>query len=168
MPAHAARIRGRTPGDLPDLIDALRAAHETRGYPSVWPDDPAAFVTGRGAAWVAEQGHRVVGQIQLTPLPDPLPAWAADAGLQAPLLEIKRLFVAPDAQGQGLARTLLRHAAAQSPAGTGVALQVNETSTPAVCLYESEGWRLAGRTRAAWTDPNGIHPWVLVYVAPGR
>ena len=41
-------IRPRRADDLPALVAALRAVHETMGYPSVWPDDPAAFVLGRG------------------------------------------------------------------------------------------------------------------------
>ncbi|GAA5448859.1 GNAT family N-acetyltransferase [Deinococcus depolymerans] len=160
-------IRRRHPRDLPALTATLRAVHEQRGYPSVWPDDPAAFVTARGEAWVAVHGGQVAGQVVLTPLPEPAPAWAAPLTGPAPLLEVKRLFVHPDAQGRGLARALLDHALQRAQArGARAVLQVNGRSLPAVRLYERAGWTLAGCTRATWTDPDGTHPWVRVYVPP--
>ncbi len=159
--------RPRTPDDLPTLVAALRAVHEQSGYPSVWPDDPAAFVLGRGEAWVAEHAGRAAGQVMLAPLPEPRPAWAAPLGLPGEILEVKRLFVSPHAQGLGLARALLAHALRESRArGACSVLQVNETSLPAIRLYEREGWRFLTRAQAAWTDPDGSHPWVRVYAQP--
>lgn len=159
--------RPRTPDDLPALVAALRAVHEQSGYPSVWPDDPAAFVLGRGEAWVAEHAGRAAGQVMLAPLPEPRPAWAVQLDLPGEILEVKRLFVSPDAQGRGLARTLLAHALRESRArGAFSVLQVNETSGPAVGLYEHEGWRFLARAQAAWTDPDGSYPWVRVYAQP--
>lgn len=159
--------RPRTPDDLPALVAALRAVHEQSGYPSVWPDDPAAFVLGRGEAWVAEHAGRAAGQVMLAPLPEPRPAWAAPLVMPGEILEVKRLFVRPDAQGRGLARALLAHALRQSRArGAFSVLQVNETSGPALGLYEREGWRFLARAQAAWTDPDGSHPWVRVYAQP--
>ncbi|NTY00131.1 GNAT family N-acetyltransferase [Deinococcus sp. JMULE3] len=160
-------LRPRSPDDLPELVTVLRAVHERMGYPSVWPDDPAAFVQGRGEAWVAVLAGRVAGQVMLAPLPDPRPEWAAQLGQPGEILEVKRLFVSPDAQGLGLARALLAHALRESQArGAFSVLQVNESSVPAVRLYEREGWRFVVRTRAPWTDPDGSHPWVRVYAQP--
>ena len=160
-------LRPRSPDDLPELVTALRAVHERMGYPSVWPDDPAAFVQGRGEAWVAVLAGRVVGQVMLAPLPDPRPEWAAPTGLPGEVLEIKRLFVSPDAQRGGTARALLTHALGEARRrGASSVLQVNEASVPAVRLYEREGWRFVARTRAPWTDPDGSHPWVRVYAQP--
>ncbi|ALW89490.1 GNAT family N-acetyltransferase [Deinococcus actinosclerus] len=159
--------RPRTPDDLPALVAALRAVHEQSGYPSAWPDDPAAFVLGRGEAWVAEHAGRAAGQVMLAPLPEPRPVWAAPLGLPGEILEVKRLFVSPDAQGLGLARALLAHALRESRArGAFSVLQVNATSLPAIRLYEREGWRFLTRAQAAWTDPDGSHPWVRVYAQP--
>ncbi|MDK2011081.1 MULTISPECIES: GNAT family N-acetyltransferase [unclassified Deinococcus] len=140
-------IRPRRADDLPALVAALRAVHETMGYPSVWPDDPAAFVLGRGEAWVAQPSGAV---------------WHGG------ILEVKRLFVSPHAQGLGLARALLAHARREASERRAFSvLQVNETSGPALGLYEREGWRFLTRAQAAWTDPDGSHPWVRVYVQPG-
>ena len=165
--------RPRTSDDLPALLDALRAVHGSLGYPSVWPDDPAAFVLGRGEAWVAEYVGRAAGQVMLAPLPEPRPGWAAQIGQSSEtvwtgeILEVKRLFVSPHAQGLGLARALLAHALRESRArGACSVLQVNETSLPAIRLYEREGWRFLTRAQAAWTDPDGSHPWVRVYAQP--
>jgi len=166
-------LRPRTPDDLPELVNVLRAVHERMGYPSVWPDDPAAFVQGRGEAWVAVLAGRVAGQVMLAPLPEPRPEWAAqtalpDEMLPGEVMEVKRLFVSLDAQRGGIARTLLAHALRQGRArGAFSVLQVNESSVPAVRLYEREGWRFVARTRAPWTDPDGSHPWVRVYAQPG-
>ncbi|OWL93508.1 hypothetical protein CBQ26_19910 [Deinococcus indicus] len=160
-------IRPRRNTDVPVLTAALRAVHEQRGYPSVWPADPTAFVSAQGEAWVAVYEGRAAGQVLLTSLPEPAPAWAVPLLGPEPLLEVKRLFVHPAAQGHGLARALLHHAWQQAQArGARTVLQVNESSLPAVRLYEQAGWTLAGRTRAAWTDPDGTHPLVRVYVAP--
>ncbi|GGR77645.1 GNAT family N-acetyltransferase [Deinococcus sedimenti] len=157
-------LRPRSPDDLPELVTVLRAVHERMGYPSVWPDNPAAFVQGRGEAWVAEQDGQLVGQVMLAPLPEPRPDWVREA--QVPL-EVKRLFVSPDAQRGGTARALLAHALSEARRrGAFSVLQVNESSVPALRLYEREGWRFVARTRAPWTDPDGSHPWVRVYAQP--
>ncbi|PTA68378.1 GNAT family N-acetyltransferase [Deinococcus arcticus] len=160
-------IRPRTPADLPVLVAALRAVHEAQGYPSLWPEDPEAFVTGRGDAWVTLWRGQPAGQVLLSPLTPPLPAWASVLPGPGPHLEVKRLFVAPAAQGQGAARALLAHAAAQArQAGARAALQVNERSAPATTLYEREGWRRLGRTQGTWREADGGVPTVLVYAAP--
>ncbi|GGL13327.1 GNAT family N-acetyltransferase [Deinococcus radiotolerans] len=165
-------VRARRPADLSTLVQVLRDVHGAVGYPSVWPDDPAAFVAGPGGetaeAWVAERAGQVVGQVLLAPLPDPHPDWAVRADLPAGTLEVKRLFVYPGAQRSGAARALLTHVLREVQArDVGAALQVNEHSAPAVRLYERGGWRFRTRTRAAWTDPDGTHPWVRVYTSPG-
>lgn len=166
-------IRPRRADDLPALVAALRAVHETMGYPSVWPDDPAAFVLGRGEAWVAQHAGRAAGQVMLAPLPEPRPGWATQiaqpsgAVWHGGILEVKRLFVSPHAQGLGLARALLAHARREASERRAFSvLQVNETSGPALGLYEREGWRFLTRAQAAWTDPDGSHPWVRVYAQP--
>lgn len=41
-------VRARRAGDLPALVEVLRAVHTRDGYPTVWPLDPA--VRGSGAA----------------------------------------------------------------------------------------------------------------------
>ena len=56
--------------------------------------------------------------------------------------EIKRLWVVPEARGQGLARRLMR-AAEDQARGLGMTrlqLDTNETLTGALALYRAEGW----------------------------
>lgn len=57
--------------------------------------------------------------------------------------EIKRMWVAPEARGQGLARALLAHLESViTDSGRTVALlDTNSALTPAVSLYESSGYR---------------------------
>ncbi len=57
--------------------------------------------------------------------------------------EIKRMWVSPDARGQGLARSLLGHLEAVIAASgrTRSLLDTNSSLTPAVRLYESSGYR---------------------------
>ncbi|WP_221089455.1 GNAT family N-acetyltransferase [Deinococcus aquaedulcis] len=160
-------IRPRTPADLPALAAALRAVHEAQGYPSLWPEDPQAFVAGQGTAWVALHAGQVAGQVILSPIADPPPAWTGALTVPGPWLEVKRLFVAPRAQGQGAARALLAHAADQArQAGARAVLQVNERSAPAIALYDREGWQRLGTARGSWQEADGTVPTVLVYAAP--
>lgn len=133
-------FRPRVPGDLPALVAALRRVHEQDGYPSVWPEDPLAFVQGGAplAAWVGVVGGVPAGQVLLCRAPG-----------EGGGLEVKRLFVAPEARGQRLAEQLMR--AAQR-------------------LYARLGWVPSGEGVAAWTDPDGSYPRVLVFTwpSPGR
>ncbi|UBV41934.1 GNAT family N-acetyltransferase [Deinococcus taeanensis] len=163
------QIRPRTPGDLPALTVGLRAVHDAVDYPSLWPEDPVAFVTVRGEAWVAVVEGQLAGQVVLSPLPDPPPAWVAASRLAGPLQEVKRLFVVPGVQGGGVGRALLLRAQREAQAaGATAVLQVNERSLPAVRLYERAGWRFLTRSPASWQEADGLQAWVRVYAAPGR
>lgn len=168
-PQEALRLRERRPGDMSALVEVLSDLHAAQGYPSAWPADPAAFVLGRGGhAWVAEVNGRVVGQVMLSPLPRPVPEWAALTGLDvAHLAEVGRLYVSPRAQGQGVARALLRQAGETARAdGQHAGLLVNTASAPAIGLYETAGWQLVGTVPGPWTDPDGSRPSAHVYLAP--
>jgi GNAT superfamily N-acetyltransferase len=57
--------------------------------------------------------------------------------------EVKRMWVSPDARGQGLARALLVHLESVIAAHgrTTSLLDTNSALTPAVTLYESSGYR---------------------------
>lgn len=151
-------FRPRVPGDLPALVAALRRVHEQDGYPSVWPEDPLAFVQGGAplAAWVGVVGGVPAGQVLLCRAPG-----------EGGRLEVKRLFVAPEARGQRLAEQLMRAAQAEGARRGGVlTLQVQEKNRAAQRLYARLGWVPSGEGVAAWTDPDGSHPRVLVFTWP--
>nr|WP_256488210.1 GNAT family N-acetyltransferase [Deinococcus sp. HSC-46F16] len=147
----------------------MRAVHEGDGYPTVWPHDPGAFLSPPSVgAWAAEAQGQVVGQVILRPVPDSTPGWVTATGLAVPeVLIVSRLFVAPGARGQGLARRLL-HAAWQEARERGkqAVLDVHHRNLGAVRLYEAEGWRRVATVGGDWTDPDGTVPQVHVYVAP--
>ncbi|WP_369409320.1 GNAT family N-acetyltransferase [Deinococcus arboris] len=167
MVSSALTLRPRQDSDLPALVAALRAVHEAQSYPSLWPDDPQTFVAGRGDGWVACLGGQSVGQVVLSPLSSPAPDWLAAVTVPGPYLEVKRLFVTPAAQGLGVARALLGHAAAQArQAGAQAILQVNERSAPAIALYRRGGWRQLGSAQGGWREADGTSPRVLVFAAP--
>lgn len=163
-------IRRRTEADLPALERALRAVHEADGYPTVWPTDPRGFLAPPPAVgeWAAEVRGQVVGQVVLRPVPDPAPGWVRATGLPAPeVLILSRLFVAPAARGQGLARGLFRTAwtAARTLGRRGI-LDVHHQNLAAAHLYGREGWRRVGSVDGDWLDPDGTVPRAHVYVAP--
>lgn len=162
-------IRARQDSDLPALCAALRAVHVTDAYPSVWPADPAAFVAPPGlGAWVAELGGVPVGQVTLREPGEPPPDWVTSAGLEASEIAVlSRLFVAPAAQGQGLARALFRAAWAGARAlGRRAILDVHTASVGPIRLYETEGWVRVATLDAPWQDPDGTSPRMHVYRAP--
>ncbi|WP_104991215.1 GNAT family N-acetyltransferase [Deinococcus sp. NW-56] len=167
-------IRSRTPADLPALERVLHEAHETDSYPTVWPTDPAAFLTppsvGEWAVgeWMAEDQGQVVGQVVLRPVTDPAPGWVRATELAAPeVLILSRLFVAPAARGRGPARGLLRTAWQEALNRRRRAiLDVHHRNWGAIRLYEAAGWRRVATVGGDWTEPDGKVPQVHVYVAP--
>lgn len=162
-------VRPRRDDDLPALCAGLREVHVASGYPSVWPADPAAFLAPPAlGAWVAELEGRAVGQVTLRPADEPLPEWVAATGLgAAEVAVVSRLFVAPAAQGRGLARTLLRAAWAEARTlGRRAILDVHTASAAPIRLYEAEGWVRVATMDAPWRDPDGTAPRMHVYRAP--
>ena len=150
-------IRPRRPDDLPACVEVLAEVHRVDGYPEVWQPDAIAWLDPPGtiAAWVAESPGAIAGHVSL--LADP-----ADGET----VKLSRLFVAPPAQGQGLARQLI--AAALSWAGDrdrDVVLEVY-AGTPAVALYEGLGWRFLGSSPAAWLGARGRRPTLRFYASP--
>jgi ribosomal protein S18 acetylase RimI-like enzyme len=159
-------IRLRQPSDLPELVRVLQAVYEADGYPDVWPTDPLAFVENADplAAWVAEADGQVVGQVLVCSL-EPDNAWSA--GSSSDLVEIKRLFVSPSAQGLGLAQQLMQTALAEAARRSCRAvLETRADNEAANRFYQRGGWQRAGTVRAIWTDADGQHPQMQLYTAP--
>lgn len=87
---------------------------------------PATYLEGVGRIRVAERGGRVVGYVDAVPG------------------EITRLFLLPEAAGQGLGRALLREGLAMAQRGHAGPLRV-EATLNAVPFYARFGFREVGR-----------------------
>ncbi|MEV0901379.1 GNAT family N-acetyltransferase [Actinoplanes sp. NPDC049802] len=164
-------IREKTAADTEACVALLRRVHARDGYPLYLPpDDEAGFLRPdhQRAAWVAEQGGRIVGHVALhCPRENPtLSAAAAATGLPVDRLAlVARLFTAPEVRRQGLGRALLRHATARAPElGRRAVLDVGQRLPTAVALYESEGWSRAGELRISLNESTVLDLWV--YVSP--
>ncbi|WP_326617314.1 GNAT family N-acetyltransferase [Streptomyces decoyicus] len=128
-------IRRRRDTDLDACVAVLAEVHTHSGYPHHWPDDPAGWLTPDGltAAWVAEADGSVVGHVALC---------GHEAG---------RLCVAPTARGAGLGGRLLRALEAEAAArGLRPVLEVKDTDTAAIALYERLGWTRRATERQEW------------------
>lgn len=88
------------------------------------------FVPPKGRCYVAKAGELIVGMTFLKPLPDDE-------------IELKRLYVRPEARGTGLGRRLLRHAMGQAR-DLGKNRMLLDTISPlkqAIQLYEQHGFK---------------------------
>jgi GNAT superfamily N-acetyltransferase len=153
-------IRPRRPEDLPPCVAVLAQVHRTDRYPEIWQDDAAGWLDPPGtvAAWVAGPAGQVSGHVSLIDEPP-----EGDGPLK-----LARLFVAPTAQGRGLARRLMTTAVSWAQAqGRDVVLEVDE-QVPAVAVYERLGWRFLGSGPGGWIGVNGRQPVVRYYAAPGN
>lgn len=126
--------------DHPDglaLIERVQAEYVTRyGGPDESPIDPEHFEDPEGAFFVCYQGEAPVA----------MGGWrqhAVPADVEAArVVEIKRMYVIPEARGRGYARAVLAHlehtaAAAGSDA---IILETGLRQPEAMALYESCGY----------------------------
>lgn len=97
-----------------------------QGFDPGPPTDPASYRPPQGAFLLASLSHKPVGCVALS-VPD---------------REVKRLWIAPEARGQGLARRLMQaiEAQARQLGLTDLRLDTNATLTEAIALYTSTGW----------------------------
>lgn len=120
------------------LIEALQQEHlERYGERDVTPVDPAQFQEPHGLFLVGYLGERAVasGCWRVRPADEPV--------LRDGDAEIKRMYVAPEQRGSGLARRLLAEIE-RSAALAGRKRMVLETGTEqpeAIALYRSSGYR---------------------------
>lgn len=114
-------------------------------YPFHWPSDPVSWLTPRGTlcAWVAELDRRIVGHVVLHAVAHGDADWeAATARPASDLAAISRLFVDPDHRCAGIGARLLETASAEAMTqGLHPVLEVVDTRTDAMKLYEKRGWR---------------------------
>lgn len=165
----AFEIRSREDADILGCITALRAVHESDGYPSSWPRDVASWLTPTGmlAALIAVKDASVLGHIALGSIDG-----EADPQLMAAryytthdLVEIKRLYVRPSTRGLGIGRALLGAAVKHARSlNSYPVLEVTADRKPAIRLYERSGWRRIGRSSATWQRVTGERPRLYQYV----
>lgn len=161
-------IRERVERDLPALVEILWKTYESDAYPAVWPEDPAAWIASPRAplAWVIEDDGVVIGHLAMArDLRDD--GWR-DYTDRPPseLIEVTRLFVAPEHRGHGAATALMQQAHEYAEAnGLQAVLQVTEAERAAIAVYEALGWQQVDTRKAVWADATGGNPTLRWYVA---
>jgi GNAT superfamily N-acetyltransferase len=150
VPAQDICIRTRELADLDSCVAALASVHESGGYPTNWPADPARWLTPSGTilGWVAACEGSIVGHAVLR-----LPSFST---VSQSAVELSRLFVTPAARRKGIAAALMqatmRWAAAKD---LDLELEVTDRLQAARALYERSGFRLINIKQADWTTPDG-------------
>jgi GNAT superfamily N-acetyltransferase len=159
-------IRSRVATDLPRCVEALAEVHQADRYPSVWPENPAKWLSPSNLleGWIAERSHAIVGHVVLIAggdAPDGVPSNGQS------LATVKRLFVTPPARRQGIGERLLAHVQAWAArSDLSLILDVVEPGgRAAIALYERAGWRQTASATTDWTTPEG-HPLTIRYFRP--
>lgn len=130
------RIRDRTDADLAACGTLLLRVREATGYPVRRLEDPVAWLSGVGRAWVAEDDGELAGHVALTPR----------GGGAA----VERLYVDPARARTGIGSTLLLTATAHAAAeGRTAVLDVVDRPGP-LAFYATLGWRETGRSAVDW------------------
>jgi GNAT superfamily N-acetyltransferase len=164
-------IRPRRDSDIAACADLVRHVHALDRYPRFLPEDLSAFLAPPGAygSWVADRDGDVAGHIALLPRGVPSALELASSALGRPadkLAVVARLFVSPQARGQGAGRLLLDAATAEATSrGLWPVLDVDADLAPAIALYESRGWVRAGMITARFRDGHSLTEYV--YLGPG-
>ena len=139
-------IREKSESDTVACVELLLRVHERDRYPLRLPQNAQGFITTEheSAAWVAERDGRIVGHVALHHASgDPtLGAAQRATGLAADrLVVVSRLFTDPCLRRAGVGRALLRHATKYAESGGQRAvLDVGQSLTAPIALYEAEGW----------------------------
>jgi GNAT superfamily N-acetyltransferase len=156
-------LRPRRPEDLEGCLAMLRDVHEADGYPTIWPAQPAAWLSGsdRLAAWVAEEDGKLVGHLSLhaTDASRVRPQWCEALTVPAERLAVvSRFFVSTRARGRGVGGALMGHAEEHAVAhDLRLVLDVAAHNRSAIAFYERRGWRRVGTAELELS----AEPWTL-------
>ena len=168
------KIRDRVPEDASALGEIARVTHELDGYPKYLPADPGAFIASSDAfaAWVVEVDGEVAGHVGLHDRTTGVVMDLAskETGLEyEDLVVLARLLVSPKYRGQGLGRLLLEKATDEAVRlGRRAVLDVVDSHTAAIRLYERNGWTCLGDVDWALPDGRGFHEYVYLSPDPSR
>lgn len=165
----SAVIRERRDDDLASAGRALVRVHEANGYPVEGVSDPVGWLTPATLinAWVAELDGRVVGHVSLAAGDgeDAAKLWRKQSGSEESLAALERLFVAPEARGQGLGDRLVQVAMEEADRlGLRLVLDVMTKDQAAIRLYERLGWIRIGEISHGVPDGSTVP--AFGYVAP--
>ncbi|WP_280402662.1 GNAT family N-acetyltransferase [Nocardia carnea] len=163
----AVDIRPRTGRDLPSCVAALRQVHDADGYPAVWPENAAGWLSPPKLvdARVAEAGGVVIGQVGIgeSVLPAPVRAAVHDAEP----ISVVRLFVVPSHRRSGAGSRLLDAAVEMSGLrGRRAVLDVEAGGVAAISLYERAGWKRVHSGPGSWAFPDGRAAYLHYYLSP--
>jgi len=131
-------IRPAVPADVPELFTLTKACWVQEAMANQRLDIPPLEETidvlraslDETHTWVARHGGRIVGSVR--------------TAVRGDDLFVSRLMVAPDLQGRGLGRRLLRLAEDTAPAGTrAVSLIAGAGSSDNLRMYRKAGYRTA-------------------------
>lgn len=162
-------IRPRNAEDLPSCVAALREVHTADGYPALWPEDPAAWLSPvkQSDARVAESNHTIVGQVGIGDSVLPTEIHAAIPGTE--LISVIRLFVIPSHRRLDIGRRLLAAAVDMADhRGRRAVLSVEAGGTAALSLYDSAGWKKIHSGPGGWTTPDGRPALLHYFLSPSR
>ena len=162
------QIRARRDDDQGELIAFAARLRAVEGYP---PDSPSYYDHPRLAGWIATRDGEFVGHVALHERSaDSVMDLALEATGLPPeeIAVLARLFVATECRRHGLARQLVDVAVGEAhELGRRPVLDVNKLFEPAIALYESCGWTLAGDVSFSFMDGGArhvAHSWV--YLGP--
>lgn len=163
-------IRPRRDSDIGACAGLVREVHARERYPRMLPGDVRSFLDLPGAygCWVADHGGQVAGHVALLPRGVAAALEVASTALGRPagqLAVVARLFVSPQARGQGAGRLLLGAAAGEAAArGLWPVLDVDTGLAAAISLYQNCGWVRAGTVTVPLGDGTDLREYV--YLGP--
>jgi GNAT superfamily N-acetyltransferase len=162
-------VRPRHDDDLDECVRIAKIVHERDRYPAYLPTGLREFLFGSDAlaAWVAEDGGRVIGHVALHRRAIPAVLDLASDALALPvdrLGVVARLLVDPAARRRGAGESLLDVATGGAWArGLQPILDVTSHFASAIALYEGRGWRRVGQVDLVFGDTQITE---LVYLGP--
>ncbi|MCW2541821.1 MAG: GCN5-related N-acetyltransferase [Frankiales bacterium] len=135
--------------------DVQREYVRRYGGPDESPMDPAEFAEPAGTFLLAYDGAEPVG----------MGGWRrhgderVDTAWAGPAAEIKRMYVAPQARGRGVARALLAEleTTARAAGMDWLILETGDQQPEAIQLYESSGYREIPAFGHYANEPGAIH-----------
>lgn len=177
-------IRYREPSDLQSCSSLLARVYDKDRYPVQGVSHAVEFLSSPSTlvAWVATnqfpttsinatQEPQIVGHVSLTSpsQTDPAVALWYEQKHPEPIAVLERLFVDPEARGQGLAEQLMKAVGQEAEKrGMRAVLFALVKDAGAMRLYERVGWREFGRSMYAYKGSDGVgrEMEAVCYVAP--